>query len=155
MSTPDTSPQPEPDIVAAEGDVRPASHYILPLIGLAVEHVFDVLGREGEFTPTILATAEDGTQGMWAIDDLVPEDAATYVAQIQPTPRTAVAVFHGEGEDVEGTRFPAVFTESFEAGEDSSVRMVFPFTLGDPDSEDGPQLDGEPTVVANGPNPIG
>ena len=45
----------------------PPGGELLPLISLAVEHVFNTLGRQPVFAPTILAVTADGQRGMWAV----------------------------------------------------------------------------------------
>ena len=49
----------------------PPGGELLPLISLAVEHVFDTLGRQPVFAPTILAVTADGQRGMWEHPDPV------------------------------------------------------------------------------------
>ena len=106
----------------------PPGGELLPLISLAVEHVFDTLGRQPVFAPTILAVAADGQRGMWEHPDLEPEQAAATVAKISPRPTRAVAVFDGEIETADGPR-PAVAVEAFDAAALASTRMVFPLSL--------------------------
>lgn len=131
----------------------PPGGELLPLISLAVEHVFDTLGRQSVFAPTILAVAADGQRGMWEHPDLEPEQAAATVATISPRPTRAVAVFDGEVETADGPR-PAVAVEAFDAAALASTRMVFPYLPGVAAAGIAARVDGDPQVVANGPNPL-
>lgn len=126
---------------------------LLPLITLGVEHVFDTLSRRPVFHPTILAVTADGQRGMWEHPDLEPEQAAAEVAKISPRPAQAVAVFEGEVETEDGPR-PAVAVEGFDAAALTSVRLVFSYLPGVPAAGIAAQVDGDPQVVANGPNPL-
>lgn len=134
-------------------DVVGFSDEMVPLIGLAVEHGLDLMGRGEELEPTVLAITADGMRGMWTDPEMVPEEAAGFMAKIDPRPVQAVAVFHGGVQQEDGL-VPAYFVESFEAGQDVSVRMVFLHSVGDPEAGEEPQLLGEPSLVANGPNPL-
>lgn len=131
----------------------PPSAAMLPLIGLGVEHVFDTLASQPVFHPTVLAITAEGQRGMWTLPDLIPEAAAQAVAELTPRPQQAVAVFEGEMETPDGPR-PAVAVEAFEAGALASVRLLFRYLPGVPEAGLTPQVDGEPTVSANGPNPL-
>ena len=100
----------------------PPGGELLPLISLAVEHVFDTLGRQSVFAPTILAVAADGQRGMWEHPDLEPEQAAATVAKISPRPTRAVAVFDGEtchamADEVGGTVDEVLFVPYGETAE--------------------------------------
>ncbi|MDO5633701.1 MAG: hypothetical protein Q4G34_02330 [Micrococcus sp.] len=129
---------------------------MVPLIGLAVEHGLDLLSQGENLLPTILAVTDDGQQGMWTLPDLNPEDVASHVAQIEPRPAKAVAVFDGlVGTDDPDVMQPTFFVESFQADDDVSIRMIFPHDLGDPESGLEPRILEDPTVVANGINPLG
>lgn len=131
----------------------PPTHELLPLITLAVEHVFDTLSRQPVFHPTILAVTADGQRGMWEHPGLEPEQAAAEVARISPRPARAVAVFEGETPTPDGPR-PAVAVEGFDAAAPDSVRLVFSYLPGVPAAEIDAQVQGDPQVVANGPNPL-
>lgn len=131
----------------------PPTRDLLPLITLSVEHVFDTLGRRPVFHPTILAVTADGQRGMWEHPDLEPEQAAAEVAKISPRPARAVAVFEGEAATEDGPR-PAVAVEAFDAAALASVRLVFTYLPGVPGAGIAAQVDGDPQVVANGPNPL-
>lgn len=124
-----------------------------PLIDLAVEHGLDLLGRGQDLQPTVLAVTAQGMRGMWTEPDLTPEDAAGFVGRIEPRPARAVAVFDGGVQTDEGLT-PAYFVESFEAGQDVSVRLVVPHDVGHAEEGIAPKALGEPTLVANGPNPL-
>lgn len=135
-----------------EGVVGPSDEMV-PLIGLAVEHGLDLMGRGEDLEPTVLAMTADGMRGMWTSPEMTPEDSAGFVAKIDPRPAKAVAVFHGGVEQEDGLA-PAYFVESFEAGTAQSVRLVFLHSVGDQETGEAPQTLGEPTVVGNGPNPL-
>ena len=137
----------------SEPTPTPPGNELLPLISLAVEHVFDTLGRQPVFAPTILAVAADGRRGMWEHPDLAPEKAAAAIAEISPRPARAVAVFDGEIETADGPR-PAVAVEAFDAAALASTRMVFPYLPGVAAAGLAARVDGDPQVVANGPNPL-
>lgn len=124
-----------------------------PLIDLAVEHGLDLLGRGLDLQPTVLAVTAEGMRGMWTEPDLTPEDAAGFVGRIEPRPARAVAVFDGGVQTDEGLT-PSYFVESFEAGQDMSVRLVVPHDVGHAEEGIAPKVLGEPTLVANGPNPL-
>lgn len=136
-----------------ETPVTPPTHEILPLVSLAVDHVFDTLTRQAVFDPTILAVTADGARGMWTLPDLAPEQAAAEVGRIQPLPQRAVAVFDGEVQTPQGPR-PAVAVEAFDAGAVQSVRLVFEYVPGIPGTEITGRIEGEPHIVANGHNPL-
>ncbi|MDY6055800.1 hypothetical protein [Micrococcus sp.] len=131
----------------------PPSHEMLPLITLAVEHVFDTLTREPAFTPTLLAVTADDQRGMWPIPELTPENAAEAVGAISPTPARAVAVFDGEVQTPLGPRL-AIAIEAFDASRPRSTRLVVEYARAVPGTDLGPRLTGEPQVVAEGPNPL-
>ena len=82
-----------------------------------------------------------------------PEQAAATVAKISPRPTRAVAVFDGEIETADGPR-PAVAVEAFDAAALASTRMVFPYLPGVAAAGIAARVDGDPQVVANGPNPL-
>lgn len=134
-------------------DVTPPTHEILPLVTLAVEHVFDTLTRQPVFEPTVLAVTHEGRQGMWTLPELVPEQAAAAVADIQPTPERAVAVFDGEVQTPQGPR-PAVVVEAFDAAAVTSTRLVFRYVPGVPGTDLTGRIEGEPILVANDHNPL-
>lgn len=129
------------------------SEAMVPLVGLAVEHGLDLMGRGEDLEPTVLAITADGMRGMWTDPQLTPQDAAGFVAKIDPRPARAVAVFHG-GVQLEEGLVPAYFLESFEAGTPSSVRMIVRHSVGNPEAGEAPAMLGEPTLVGNGPNPL-
>ena len=105
-----------------------------------------------EVTERGIVTA-DGQRGMWEHPDLEPEQAAATVAKISPRPTRAVAVFDGEIETADGPR-PAVAVEAFDAAALASTRMVFPYLPGVAAAGIAARVDGDPQVVANGPNPL-
>lgn len=156
-TSPASGPLPDDGSSPAEGasPQEPVgfSDEMVPLIGLAVEHGLDLLGQGQDLPPTVLAITADGMRGMWTEPNLTPEEAAGFVGNIEPRPAQAVAVFDGGVQTDEGLS-PAYFVESFEAGQDVSVRMVFPHDVGHAEAGVAPKILGEPTVVANGPNPL-
>lgn len=156
-TSPSSSPLPDDGRSPAEGtspeDVVGYSEEMVPLIGLAVEHGLDLLGRGKDLDPTVLAITADGMRGMWTDPNMTPEDSAAFVAKIDPRPAKAVAVFHGGLEEEDGL-VPAYFVESFEAGREQSVRLVVRHSMGDPDTGEEAAMLGEPTLVGNGPNPL-
>lgn len=156
-TSPSSGPLPDDGTAPSEGaspeDVVGVSDEMVPLVGLAVEHGLDLMGQGKDLEPTVLAITADGMRGMWTDPEMTPEDSAGFVAKIDPRPAQAVAVFHG-GVEQEGGLAPAYFVESFEAGQEVSVRMVFLHSVGNPDTGEKPRMLGEPTVVGNGPNPL-
>ncbi len=156
-TSPTGSPFPDDGTSPSEG-TSPAgvvgpSDEMVPLIGLAVEHRLDLMGRGEDLEPTVLAITADGMRGMWTSPEMTPEDAAGFVGRIEPRPARAVAVFDGGVQTDEGLT-PAYFVESFEAGQDVSVRLVVPHDVGHAEEGIAPKALGEPTLVANGPNPL-
>ena len=148
---PDDVPAPSED--ASPQDVVGFSEKMAPLIDLAVSHGLDLLGRGEDLQPTVLAVTADGMRGMWTEPELTPEDAAGFVGRIEPRPEQAVAVFDGGIQTEEGLT-PAYFVESFEAGQDFSVRMVFPHDVGHAEKGIAPTVLDEPSLVGNGENPL-
>ncbi|MEW1965699.1 hypothetical protein AB0302_09950 [Micrococcus sp. NPDC078436] len=155
MSSADQNPadQNPADQSPAAAPPTPPSAAMLPLITLGVEHVFDTLSSQPVFHPTILAVTAEGMQGMWTHPDLTPEGAAQAVAELVPRPERAVAVFDGEVETPDGPR-PAVAVEAFEAGSLTSVRVIVRYLPGVPAAGLDAQVEGDPEVAANGPNPL-